>query len=185
MKKTLLLLILIFLMVVPCGCKSSDYKQATEYMKNGNYEEAAIIYRILEDYKNSEELATMLKVKILMERYQKFYDEMGTLCITNYDFELAPLVQIISDFNQLDMEGIGKYPELDEYVQDVKVVNEGIEGIIDVDHESISKFFGPGFYMFPSTMALSIKQSELIFRSTLKTMLAVEFPYKEILEGIE
>ena len=62
-------------------------------MKNGNYEEAAIIYRILEDYKNSEELATMLKVKILMERYQKFYDEMGTLCITNYYFELAPIVE--------------------------------------------------------------------------------------------
>lgn len=185
MRKTILLAMAAFLAIALCGCKSSDYKKATQLMQNGEYQKAAETYSTLEDYKDAEERAIMLEVKSLMDRYREFYDEIGSLGLGNYDIELAPLVKIINDFDRLDMSEIAKYSELDKYVQGVNCVNEEILRIIDIDHEAIEKFYGPGFFMFPSSMELSIQQSELIFRSTLKTMLAIDFPYKDMLKGTE
>jgi len=177
MKKAILAVLLCTIMVMLCGCKSGDYKKATKLMQNGDYEEAATAYHSLGDYKDSKERATMLEVKVIMERYQEFSDEMVSLSMVNYDTVLAPLLEIIDTVNQLDIEEIEKYGELNEYVRKVKAVNDGILGVIEIDHDAISKFQGPGFFMFPSSMELTLRQSELLYRSWLKELLEIEFPY--------
>jgi len=177
MKKITLMISSVFLFALLCGCKSSDYQAATELMQNGDYKEATAIYHSLGDYKDSKERATMLEVKVIMDRYQEFSDEMVSLDMVNYDTVLAPLLEIIDTVNQLDIEEIEKYGELNEYVRKIKAVNDGILGVIEIDHDAISKFLGPGFFMFPSSMELTLRQSELLYRSWLKELLEIEFPY--------
>ena len=141
MKKSILLVMIVFLVTVLCGCKSSDYKKATQLMQAGDYEKAANLYRTLEDYKDAEERTIMLEVKAIMVKYQKYYDEMNELSLMNFNAEVKPLEEIISEFEELDMEKISQYPDLDEYVQKVVTANFGFEWLIEKDRGYLDALF--------------------------------------------
>ncbi len=44
---------LLFLLIVLCSCKSTDYNKAVEVYKSGDYEQAITSFKALEDYKDS------------------------------------------------------------------------------------------------------------------------------------
>lgn len=183
MKRFIVSLLAALSLITLTGCKSSDYEKATQLMLETKYEEAATVYATLGDYKDAKERATMLSVKQIMDDYVEVYNNFGTLSMVNYDAEIAPLQNVIEEFEQLDKDEISKYPELKKYVDDVAVCNQGFLELIDLDHESIREFLGPKFYMFPSTMALNIQQSETLYRSWLQRIISLEFPYQDVLEG--
>ena len=181
-KKIGLTLSLIVILTFLVGCKSSVYQNATELMESGQYEDAQIEYAALGDYKDSSERATMLQIKVIMEEYREFYENMDTLTIVNYNNVMSPLLSIVEEVDKLDYEKIAEYPELEEYVSDIQTVNEGIRQLVELDRDSISQFLGDDFYMFPSTMQLSIQQSDSLVRSWLQMLLDMEFPYENILQ---
>lgn len=181
MKKSMLLVLIVFLVTVLCGCKSSDYKKATQLMQAGDYEKAANLYRTLEDYKDAEERTTMLEVKAIMVKYQKYYDEMNELSLMNFNAEVKPLEGIISEFEELDMEKISQYPDLDEYVQKVVTANFGFEWLIEKDRGYLDALFN-GTDKTPMLTELLIRETDATFRSILKQMLAFDFPYNYLFE---
>lgn len=86
-KKIGLILPFTVILTLLVGCKSSDYQNATELMKSGQYEEAQIGYAALGDYKDASERATMLQIKVIIEKYREFYENMDALTIVNYDMD--------------------------------------------------------------------------------------------------
>ena len=152
-------------------------------MQEAKYEEAATAYAALGDYKDAKERSVMLAVKQVVEKYKEVCENFGPLSMVNYDSEIAPLQNAIEEFEQLDRDEISKYPELEKYVASIEVYNQGFLELIDLDHDSIEQFLGTSFYMFPSTMALNIQQSETLYCSWLQGILALEFPYQGILDG--
>ena len=59
--------LLAVLMLSLSGCKSSDYKKASELYENGNWEEAMTIFVELEDYEDSAEMVSKCKYEIAAE----------------------------------------------------------------------------------------------------------------------
>lgn len=184
MKKQTSLLILLAFMLSLTGCKSSDYQKAQELAENGNYEDAIAAYQELGDYKDSEERVSDLERKVielrietLINQYQSFYNTFGSLSLSNYEAKMQPLENIIDEFQQY-VEGIdlSPYDDLKEYVQKVEACNEGIQGVIEIDRDSIAQYNSPGFYMFPSSMAMSLSISEMTYNTMLKTLLDLEMP---------
>lgn len=182
-KKIGLILPFTVILTLLVGCKSSDYQNATELMKSGQYEEAQIGYAALGDYKDASERATMLQIKVIIEKYREFYENMDALTIVNYDNVMSSLLSIVDEVDKIDYEKIAEYPELEEYVSKIQAVNDGIRQLVQLDRDSISQFFEDDFYMFPSTMQLSIQQSDSLVRSWLQMLLDMEFPYEEMLKA--
>jgi len=65
MKKILCLLAAVALLLL-AGCKSGDYKKATELYEGGNYEEAVSIFQELGDYENSVDMVTACKYQMAL-----------------------------------------------------------------------------------------------------------------------
>lgn len=172
------------MMLLLTSCKFSDYQKAQELAENGNYEDAIAAYQELGDYKDSEERVASLerkvielKIESLINQYQSFYNAFGSLSLSNYETKMQPLENIIDEFKQyIEETDLSSYDDLKEYVQKVDACNEGIQGVIEIDRNSIAQYYSPGFYMFPSSMAMSLSISEMTYNTMLKTLLDLEMP---------
>lgn len=178
------LVVLLAMLLSLTGCKSSDYKKAHELAESGDYEGAAAAYQELGDYKDSEERALALEHKVieqqlesLISQYQSFYNDFGPLSMSNYEAEMGRLEKIIDEFNQFKKEtDVSAYSDLEAYIFKVDACNDGLLGIMEIDRDSIAQYYSPGFYMFGSSMALSISSSEAVYNSMLRTLLNLEIP---------
>lgn len=93
MKKKCLAAIMAVCLITFTGCKSSDYKKASELYSSGKYEAAKNLYSSLGGYKDSAVIAA--KIDDLMKRYDKakqLYEEK------NYQ-EAKELFIELGDFN--------------------------------------------------------------------------------------
>lgn len=182
--ETVILCISLVILLSLTGCKSSEYQKAQELAENGDYKGAIAAYQELGDYKDSEERVSdlerkviELKIDALINQYQSFHNTFGSLSLSNYETKMQPLEKIIDEFQQYVEEiDLSPYDDLKEYVQKVDACNEGIQGVIEIDRDSITQYYSPGFYMFPSSMAMSLSISEMTYNTMLKTLLDLEMP---------
>lgn len=85
------------------------------------------------------------------------------------------IIDFATDFNSTDF---ADDEDLSEAVEKLRGLSDGIIQLIALDEESISEFFGPDFYMFPSTMQLSIQNSESMLHSWANLIPKIELPEK-------
>lgn len=62
MKRIVALILVLSMVLVLCGCSSSNYKKAVDLYEKGNYEEAMTLFEKVGDYEDSEEYIRKLEV---------------------------------------------------------------------------------------------------------------------------
>ena len=179
MKRFLSVLFVLAITLSLTGCKSSEYKEAKELAAGGEYTKAITA---LGDYKDSKERAVVLQIEEYKKELITEIDDMPSLSISSYSSGTADLktlandiIDFATDFNSTDF---ADDEDLSEAVEKLRGLSDGIIQLIAIDEESISEFFGPGFYMFPSTMQLSIQNSESMLHSWANLIPQIELPEK-------
>ena len=182
MKRFLSVLFVLAVALSLTGCKSSEYKEAKELAADGEYTKAITAFTALGDYKDSKERAVVLQIEEYKKELITEIDDMPSLSISSYSSGTADLktlandiIDFATDFNSTDF---ADDEDLSEAVEKLRGLSDGIIQLIALDEESISEFFGPDFYMFPSTMQLSIQNSESMLHSWANLIPKIELPEK-------
>lgn len=84
-KKNLNILLVILMILLLTGCKSSDYNKASNLIKNNNYAEAIPILEKIPDYKDS---------KKIIENEKKYENAVSYICKNDFNNALPILEQI-------------------------------------------------------------------------------------------
>lgn len=171
--------VMIFLLA---GCKASEYKDAQKMASNGEYPEAVTAFTALGDYKDSEERAEILKIAQYKKSFLEAIDNLPELTIASYSAGTNDLKSIsteIVDFaDDFKSSTFANDEELAETVRKLGVMGDGVLELLALDGESVGKFLSPGFYMFPSTMQMSIDNSVAILHSWTQQIQKIELPSK-------
>ncbi len=131
----------IFLIAMACavltlsGCKSSDYKKASELMNSGSYEEAIPIFEELGDYKDSADMINVCKygqaaalydgkqfdnAKIIFEELGDYQDSADRVTACKYGKAAALYDDKQFDSAQAVFEELGDYKDSADKVKECK-----------------------------------------------------------------
>ena len=182
MKRLLIITFTLSITLFLTGCKSSEYKDAQKMASNGEYSEAVTAFTALGDYKDSEERAEILKIAQYKKSFLEAIDNLPELTIASYSAGTNNLKSIsteIVDFaDDFKSSTFANDEELAETVRKLGVMGDGVLELLALDEESVEKFLSPGFYMFPSTMQMSIDNSVAILHSWTQQIQKIELPSK-------
>ena len=182
MKRILAFMLTVLCVVSLSGCKANEYSNAKKLASDGNYEAAITAYTALGDYKESKAHVEILKIVSLAKRYEKIGENFGPLGISNYEGEVGDLETLANETRAyaktFDSTVVANDAELSEYVQELDLYAYKFLQLMEIDRDSIDQFFGPEFFMFPSTMELSLQESERMYNSWFKEIGELRLPSK-------
>lgn len=182
MKRILAFMLAVLCVVSLSGCKANEYSNAEKLVTNGDYEAAITAYTALGDYKESKAHVEILKIAALAKRYEKIGEDFGPLGISNYEGEVGDLETLANETRayaeKFKSTVVADDAELLEYVQTLERYSQGFLELMKIDRDCIDQFLGPEFFMFPSTMELSLQESERMYNSWFKKIGELQLPSK-------
>ena len=176
-----------------------DYKDSAALLSQAFCEKAEITYNdgdllaaidLLHKAATPESNERANEIQLEIDTAQATYDAMQQiayvrkvffgLSTATFDELTTQLLDAVDAFRHI--EHITDYPDLEAYADQLAPNLSGIEGIYSIDADMMAQYrnqlTGGDFFMFPSTVQLSLSQSEDIYRDLLDRLIAVEFPVK-------
>lgn len=155
---------------------------------DGNLLEALSLFQQAVDSTDAQKRANEIQTEI--EAAQAVYDARQKIVqiredffnLTAYTFydQMAPLLDVADSF--LGIDNANSYQELNHYIIELLPNLAAIKGIYEIDDDMMSQYkesLTTGeFFMFPTTVQLSLSQSESIYKDLMDRVIGVEFPEK-------